>query len=246
MKIELFLTPLAFGKAELEGKTVVIIDVLRSSTSICAALTAGARGVIPTPGQSEAVEMWNRIGSDMAVLAGEREGRKIENFTLGNSPAEFTEETVGGKLVVLSTTNGTAIFSQTASATTVIACGLVNISRVTSLCAELGNDLVIVCAGSEGGFSIEDTLCGGMLISGMASQFKISESLNDAASLAQLLYRSNKTALRQTIEQGEHGRYLSSIGFSHDVVGASEVDSLPVLPILRDGRLVPGGQFAPV
>ena len=246
MKIELFLTPLAFGKTDLDGKSVVIIDVLRSSTSICAALTSGARGVIPTPGQSEAVEMWNRIGSDMAVLAGERGGRKIENFMLGNSPAEFTEEAVGGKQVVLTTTNGTAIFSQTSNAETVIACGLVNMSRVTAKCAELGNDLVIVCAGTEGSFSIEDTLCGGMLISGLASHFKISESLNDAASLAQLLYRSNKTALRQTIEQGEHGRYLASIGFAHDVAGASEVDSLPILPMMKDGRLVPDGQFAPV
>jgi 2-phosphosulfolactate phosphatase len=85
-----------------------------------------------------------------------------------------------------------------------------------------------------------------MLISSMASQFKISESLNDAASLAQLLYRSNKTALRQTIEQGEHGRYLTSLGYAHDVASAAEVDSLPALPILKDGRLVPDGQLAPV
>jgi 2-phosphosulfolactate phosphatase len=238
MHIELFLTPLPFGKAKLSGRTVVVIDVLRSSTSTCAALAAGARGVIPTPGPGEAGEMWSKVGSDMAVLAGERDNVKIENFKLGNSPAEFTEETVGGKYVVMTTTNGTGVYKDAAGASLIVCGALVNISRVARKVAAAGSDVAIVCSGQEGGFSIEDTICAGMLIHLLATEDKVEMTLNDAGSLGLLLYRSNKSALKQTIEQGEHGRRLTEVGFSGDVVTAAAVDSIPVLPIMIDGRLV--------
>jgi 2-phosphosulfolactate phosphatase len=238
MKIDLYLTPIPINKANLEQKTVAVVDVLRATTSVCAALIASARGVIPTEGPGEAVEMWQKIGSDMAVLAGERDGVKIENFQIGNSPLEFTEESVGGKLVVMTTTNGTPIFSQTTAAGLIIATALTNISTVAERVASEDKDLTIVCAGKDGGFSIEDTICGGMLVHLLATTHKSKLQLNDASSLALLLYRTNKTAIQQSIEQGEHGRFLTSIGFAKDVEVAAMVDSMPVLPVLRDGRLV--------
>ena len=94
MNIELYLTPVPFDKSKGEDKIVVVIDVLRATTSICAALSSGARAVIPTNGRGEAVEMWTKIGSENSVLAGEENGLIIENFHLGNSPFEFTEENV--------------------------------------------------------------------------------------------------------------------------------------------------------
>lgn len=238
MKIELYLTPLPFSRSCFEAKAVVVIDVLRCSTSICAAISAGARGVIPTPGPGEAVEMWTKVGSDNAVLAGERHGVKIENFELGNSPGEFTPETVGNKLVVMTTTNGTALFGKAAGAATIMSAALVNISRVAQRVADDGRDLMVACSGREGGFSIEDTICGGMLIHKLATEHELSIELNDAGSLALLLYRSNQNALHRTIEQGEHARFLVSIGFGEDVQTATAVDSLPVLPVLKDGLLV--------
>jgi 2-phosphosulfolactate phosphatase len=238
MKIDLYLTPVPFGKATVEGKTVVVIDVLRSSTSICAALTSGAKGVIPTPGPGEAGEMWSKIGSDMAVLAGERNGVRIENFQLGNSPAEFTEETVGGKFVVMTTTNGTAQFARTYNASPVLSAALVNISGVAERVASEDNDVVIACAGRENHFSIEDTICGGMLVHLLQERYGKVIEQNDASSLALLLYRTNADRIPQAIRESEHGRFLASIGFAEDVDTASAVDSMNVLPVLRDGRLV--------
>lgn len=182
--------------------------------------------------------MWAKIGSDMAVLAGERGGLKIENFQLGNSPLEFTAEAVGGKLVVLATTNGTNAFVDAQNAALVISCSLTNISRVANRVAKEGRDLIIVCAGREGHFSIEDTVCGGLLLHLLAAEHKLRVAVNDAGSLALLLYRSNKTAMQQTIAQGEHGKYLTSLGFKADVQAAADVDSMPVLPVLVDGRLI--------
>ena len=238
MDIELFLTPVPLDKADLQGKTVVVIDVLRFCTSACAALAAGARGVIPTDGPGEAGEMRMKIGADMAVVAGERNGVKLDSFDFGNSPAEFTKAAVSGKHVVMTTTNGTGNFTKAGVARPVLAGAIVNASKVADRVARENKDAVIVCSGSEGGFSIEDTICGGLLIHQLATVHGVQTTLNDAGSLALLLFRSNKTALRQTIEQGEHGRFLTSIGFAGDVEIASAIDSIPVLPILKDGRLV--------
>lgn len=238
MEIDLFLTPLPLGRADLENKTVVVIDVLRFCTTVCAALGSGARGIIPTDGPGEAGEMKSKIGADMAVVAGERNGVKLESFNFGNSPAEFTKKSVGGKYVVMTTTNGTGIFTKAANSGVMLAGAIVNMSKVAERVARENRDLVIVCSGQEGGFSIEDTLCGGMLIHQLATVHQMQTTLNDAASLALLLYRTNKTSLKQTIEQGEHAKFLTSIGFAGDVETASEVDSMPVLPILKDGRLV--------
>ncbi len=238
MDVDLYLTPLAFTKADLERKTVVVIDVLRFCTTACAALMAGARGVIPTDGPGEAGEMRLKIGADMTVVAGERNGVKLESFNFGNSPAEFTRESVGGKYVVMTTTNGTGIFSKSYKSEAVIAAALVNVSRAAERIARADRDVVIVCSGHEGGFSIEDTICGGMLIHLLSTVHQKQVTVNDAGSLSLLLFRTNKTAIRQTLEQGEHGRFLTSIGFGRDVEIASEVDSMPVLPMLRDGRLV--------
>jgi 2-phosphosulfolactate phosphatase len=102
----------------------------------------------------------------------------------------------------------------------------------------VNRDLVVVCSGQDGGFSIEDTICGGMLIHLLSTVHQKQVTVNDAGSLALLLYRTNKTAIKQTLEQGEHGRFLTSLGFGRDVETAAEVDSMPVVPILRDGRLV--------
>ncbi|MEW6050749.1 MAG: 2-phosphosulfolactate phosphatase [Candidatus Zixiibacteriota bacterium] len=238
MQIDLFLTPVPLAKANLEHKTVAVVDVLRSATSICAALLSGARGIIPTDGPGEAGEMRMKIGSEMTVMAGERDGVRMDSFTFGNSPAEFTREGVEGKFVIMTTTNGTAIFDKVSKASRVFSCGLVNVSKVAERVAAEKLDVTIVCSGQEGSFSIEDTLCGGMLIHLLETAHRQRVTVNDAASLALLLYRTNKTALRQTIQQGEHGRFLTSIGFAGDVELAAAVDSIPIVPQLKEGRLV--------
>jgi len=238
MKVELYLTPVSLSKEVIGDKSVVVIDVLRCTTSVCAALQAGAKGVIPVAGPGEAGDMWTKIGADLAILAGERKGVKIENFNLGNSPFEFTEETVGDKLVIMTTTNGTQAFMEAQMSPHVASCSLPNISAVAEWVATEERDLVILCAGREGHFSIEDTICGGMLVHLLSTEHKVSVEINDAASLALLLYRTNARSIGKTIAQGEHGRFLQEIGFARDVEAAAAVDSIPVLPLLRDGQLV--------
>jgi len=238
MNIDLYLTPMSLSRSNLKDKTVAVIDVLRFCTTTCAALASGARGVIPTTEPGEASEMWTRFGADIAVLAGERGGVRIENFPLGNSPLEFTKDSVGGKFVIMTTTNGTGAFSKANNADKVFCCALVNISQVAARIATIDRDLVIVCSGREGNFSIEDTICGGMLIHLLTTEYKKETTFNDAGSLALLLYRTNMKSIKQTIQYGEHGRYLAELGFTGDVEIATEIDAIPLSPVMKEGMLV--------
>jgi len=238
MKTDLFLVPGPVIAERLTGKTLVIVDVLRATTTICQSLKAGARAVIPVRQPGEAAEMRDKIGIENAVLGGERGGIKIENFNLGNSPLEYTEETVGGKTVILTTTNGTQAYARAKHAAPIITGALVNISAAAAKVAETNQDLAILCAGDEGDFSIEDSLCGGMLIHLLIEKHGLKLKLNDAASLALLLYRTNSDSLPETIASGEHGRSLSKLGFAEDVAFAGRTDSIPVVPILKDKRIV--------
>lgn len=238
MRIELFLIPGPVEQERLSGKSLVIIDVLRASTTICQSLSAGARAVIPVETSGEAAELRTKIGIENAILGGERKGMKIDDFDLGNSPFEYTTDRIMEKTVILTTSNGTKFYSRAAQSNPIITGGLVNISAVAGRVARESKDLVIICAGNEGDFSIEDTLCGGMLIDKIINVERMRVELNDAGALALLLYNSNRDSLEEAIAGGMHGRYLKGIGFGDDVVMASKADSIPVLPILHDSRII--------
>jgi 2-phosphosulfolactate phosphatase len=238
MIVDLYLVPGVVDEEKLRDKTLVLIDVLRASTTICQSLAAGARAVIPVEQPGEAAEMRAKLEDKEIVLGGERKGLKIEDFDLGNSPQEYTKEKVGGKVLVLTTSNGTRNYSRGARSNPVITAGMVNVSKVTQRIVAEGKDVVIMCAGNEGDFSIEDTLCGGMIIDKLVNEEKLAPELNDAASLALLLYQSDRDDLAGVIANGKHGRYLKEIGFASDVDLASAPDSIPVLPVLKDRRIV--------
>ena len=242
MKAELFLVPGPVSEERLKNKTLIIIDVLRASTTICQSLQAGAKAVIPVENSGEAAELRAKIGVEDTILGGERGGIKIENFDLGNSPFEYTPDKVRGKIVILTTTNGTKGYSRAGFSGLILTAGLVNISKVADKVAKTGKDLAILCAGEKGDFSIEDTICGGMLLHKLITEHNLNLELNDAGSLALLLYRNYSQSLKETIAAGEHGKYLAEIGFARDVELASSPDAIPVLPVLKDRRIILDGE----
>ncbi len=238
MNIDLYIIPGKHKERRFENRVVVNIDVLRASTSICKALKEGARAVIPVEESDEAAEMRQKIGHDDALLAGERGGLKIENFDLGNSPLEFNEDIIKGKTIIMTTTNGTRSYKASVSSSYSLTGAFVNISAVTDFVAHTDIDTSILCAGNDGDFSIEDALCGGMLIHKLIHEKGRGVSLNDAAGLALMLYENNRDDLNRAISGGEHGRLLAEIGFAEDVRLASQPDSLSILPIYKDNRIV--------
>ncbi|MCP4704775.1 MAG: 2-phosphosulfolactate phosphatase, partial [candidate division Zixibacteria bacterium] len=128
MHADLFMVPGPIKDKELAGKTLVMIDILRASTTICYALNAGAKSVIPVSEPGEATEMRAKIGVENSLICGERDGIKIEDFDLGNSPLEYTNEIVNEKNIVLTTSNGTRTYAKAKNSGLSITGAIVNIS----------------------------------------------------------------------------------------------------------------------
>jgi 2-phosphosulfolactate phosphatase len=130
MKVRTFLSAAEAESGEVAGHTAVVIDVIRATSTIVEALAAGARAVYPTVSTEDAIRIANSLGRDDTLLCGERKGLKIPGFDLGNSPSEFTSESVGGMRLVMSTTNGTRAFLAAEDADRIVAASLMNLTAV--------------------------------------------------------------------------------------------------------------------
>jgi len=221
MRIEAYFTVGEVDPAALTDATVVVIDVVRSTTTIVEALANGARGIYPAVSTEEAVKLAQSLGRDDTLLCGERKGQKVEGFDLGNSPGDFTAEVVAGKRLVMSTTNGTRAFGLGHESARVLACAFTNLSAVAGA-VEGVEDLVVLCAGREGRFSMGDALCAGHLISRVVADSGEEHSLNDAAMAARALAsrKPSKRFLSGTIG----GKALIEIGLEADLEICAEVD----------------------
>jgi 2-phosphosulfolactate phosphatase len=192
--------------------------------------------VIPTESIA-AAGIIGRNSQDQALLCGEKNGKLIEGFNLGNSVKEYSEENVRGKSLIFSSTNGTPALIKSKFARNCVVMGFVNISRVIKYINSLGEDFIVLCAGKAGEFSLEDTVCAGMLICLLTAKqvSKHQYDLSDSAVGAARLYSSYKKDLLKMMHDAEHGKYLISLGFSRDLVDCSQVDLYDILPLQRGG-----------
>lgn len=228
MKIEVFFSPAGVDELGMRGRNVIIIDVLRATTTICTALRNGAREVIPTPDLESATKISSNLSGDSRLLGGERQGKKIDGFDLGNSPAEYTPEKVAGKSIIFTTTNGAGAIYKCRYASTALVAGFVNMSAIVQTIVEIGGTWTLLCSGRSGAFSIEDATCAGMIISKVKEQTEV--DTEDAGLTALILYKNYKKSVLGMMKKSLHGMYLASIGFEDDLKLCSEVDSVPVVP----------------
>lgn len=234
MRIEVAPTPREFTEPG-PSDAVVVIDVFRASTTIVTAIASGARRILPVTDVEQAVKLAKPYGPGEAVLAGERECRRIEGFSLGNSPREFTREAVGGKTVIFTTTNGTEALLAAGDA------GLVLVGCFLNLDAVAGKlrgqeSVTILCAGNEGRLSLEDFICAGGLVTRLEGG---AEKLSDAAWAASAAFERLAGDLRGTLLETEHAHRLAGLGFAPDLELALRVDAFSALPRLADGRIEP-------
>jgi 2-phosphosulfolactate phosphatase len=236
-------TPAAVG-----GRTVAVIDVLRASTTIAAALAHGARAVVPFPDAATAAERVRDYARAEVVLAGERQMRPVPGFDLGNSPGDFTEAAVAGRTVLLATTNGTPALAAAAAAGAheVISAAFVNLSaalRVLRAALRGGLGVTIVCAGQDGRFALEDAACAGRLVRALAARRRGAEApvLDDAARACALLDRRYRDRFDRLFADAAHARALTAAGYAADLEACAAVDRFAVVPTLAHGRLVPTG-----
>ena len=224
---------------EVAGRTVFVIDVLRATTTMCAALANGARSCVPVGTIADAMRLAQTLERREILLAGERGAVRIEGFDLGNSPLEMTEQAVAGKTVIMTTTNGTEALLATGLAAGVYIAAGVNLSaavaRARQVLAETG-DLLVLCAGREGEFGLDDAYTAGRLILGALDGQKPRQGANDSALVCIDLARRYSTWLRPLLA-ARAGRELVRLGFRDDVVLAATQDRYPLLPQFSERRI---------
>ena len=235
MLIDIQLLPIKFDPLSISAHTVAVIDVLRATSVIIHALSQGATEIIPVATIEEALSRITQFPEGTALLGGERESRKIEGFDLGNSPREYMNERVRGKKIILTTTNGTKAFHRVSSGREILATSFFNIGAIARHCLDMRTNLLIFPSGDEGRFSLEDVVCGGMLIDRMLEKGKGPFSLTDASQSALILYERFKENLVKALRLSTHGQDLIERGFEEDLSYCAQVDITNVVPIFRDG-----------
>ncbi len=239
MRLDVFFTAREVGPGDVAGRVVAVIDVLRASSSIAAALAHGARAVVPAESAEAVITRAKAFDRHEVRLAGERRMRRIEGFDFGNSPLEFTAEAVEGRTVLMTTTNGTAAFAATQGAGAVYAGAFVNFSAVLAVLRSAlrgGADLALVCAGHEGRYALEDAACAGRLVHHVTRRLPGVDH-NDAALAAVLLHRRLGDDVWRIFEASTHGQALAGAGFAADLVACATVDASPVVPAYQDRQI---------
>ena len=237
MKADLVLTHIPITDEKLKNRLVVIIDVLRTSTTICVALKNGAKEVIPVTNVADAMTLAGNLSRDNVILCGEREGKLIEGFNLGNSSFEYTPEIVGGKSLIFTSTNGSIALVKSNNAKTAVIAGFVNMSACVDFIVDAHEDVLIICAGNNQQFSMEDAVCGGLLIHLLQQGTGGDLEMNDGAEAANILFERHRDNYLEMMLNSTHGKYLQSLDFEKDLKVCAEVDSLEVIPFLRQGKV---------
>ncbi len=229
------LSPALLYQHELTDAVVVIIDVLRATSTIATALFNGAKYIIPVDSVQKCIDMGIQTG---AITAGEREGKVAEGLQHGNSPFEYSSDFISGKILVLTTTNGTKLLHAAAvnGATTIVTGSFPNLSAVCSFVLRQNKNVLLACAGWKNRINIEDTLFAGAVIDKVKEHFDIN---CDSSKIAHSLYKEGEADLFSFIKNKNASHYirLSGYGLEKDILYCLTPDTANVLPLYRDGKL---------
>lgn len=237
MQIDVLFTPADLTEASIEGRTALIVDVLRATTTMITALAAGTPAIYPVEGIEEARELAAQLGG--AILGGERGGLPPQGFQRGNSPLEYQGGS-GDQPVVLTTTNGTRALAraQAAGAAAIAAGAFINARAVATWALSTDRDITVLCAGTHGRFSLDDTLAAGCIVQRLRDQVPTGLTFTDSAIAALILWERYRDNPKEGLLGAVHGQQLESLGFSDDLAYCAGVDTLERVPVLQDGRLV--------
>jgi 2-phosphosulfolactate phosphatase len=237
MRVHVALTPADASGLALDGWAAVVVDVMRATTTVVAACAAGCARVIPVADVDAAHACAQQFSDGEVLLAGERGGEPIAGFHLGNSPLEFTRERVSGRTVVLTTTNGTAAMLTANAAAVAAVAALTNATAVSQWVRAHGRNLAILCSGDNGAFSLEDTVCAGLLVASVATDS--AATLSDGAEAALGIGRYYADRLGDLAFASRWARRLTTLGHAADVEACLRRDVTRMVPVVERGAIIP-------
>lgn len=230
------LSPALLHLYDISNSVVVIIDVLRATSTIATALHHEAKEIIPVDSVPECI----RIGKQMeAITAGERDGKVAEGLQYGNSPFEYPASFIAGKTLVLTTTNGTKLLHMALNngAHEVITGAFANLSAVCEHLIQQNKPVLLACAAWKDRVNIEDSLFAGAVIHQIKHHFSVD---CDASTISELMYTQAQTDLFAFMKQNNASHYkrLSGFGLEKDIQHCLTPDTAPVVPIYQEGKLI--------
>lgn len=215
---------------DVRDKTVVIIDILRATSCMTTAFAHGINSITPFAKLEDCIAM----KAKGYFTAGERDGKKVDGFDLGNSPFEYMEEKLKGKKIAFTTTNGTQAIAKAIGAREIIIGSFLNLSAITSHLLESNNKVLLVCAGWKGKVNLEDTLFAGAIVDKVKDHI---EPDCDAPLAAQHLYSIAKKDMVSFLGNASHVRRLAKLNIHKDIEFCMTPDQYSVVPSLREGVL---------
>lgn len=231
--IDVCLSPDLMHLYPVHDRSVVVVDILRATSCMTTALAFGIESILPVATLDEALS----LKSEVTFTAGERDGKKVDGFDLGNSPFEYMQPHLKGKNIAFTTTNGTQAIVKSLGAIEVVIGSFLNIGRVVRHLENTETNILVVCAGWKGKFNLEDTLFAGALVERLQDSLK---PACDAPLAAAHLYRSAATNILDFLKNSSHVQRLARLGIEKDIAFCLMPDQYDVLPVLRDGALRTG------
>ncbi len=232
------LSPALLQLYNVSNSIVVIIDVLRATSTIATVLYNGAKCIIPVNSVAECIRLGKQIEG---ITAGERDGQVAEGLSYGNSPLEYPREFVSGKTLVLTTTNGTKLLHMALDkgAKKIITGSFANLSAVCNYLVEQKKHVILGCAAWKDRVNIEDTLFTGAVINRVKDHFDIN---CDASQIAETMYMDAKEDLFEFLKNKNASHYhrLTNFGLEKDIRYCLTEDAANVLCVYEGGKLVVG------
>ncbi|MCE2743878.1 MAG: 2-phosphosulfolactate phosphatase [Fluviicola sp.] len=231
--VEVCFTPGEYSYYKDEFEIVVVIDVLRATSAICAAFDNGIKSIIPVPTVEEA-----RAYKEKGYLAGaERKGQIVEGFDFGNSPFSYMNKDFIGKEVVLSTTNGTKSLDVAKDAEIVVVGSFLNLDSLSNWLSLQDKNVLCLCSGWQDKFNLEDTICAGAICDFLINTGNFISD-EDSSIAAKYLYQSAKNNFLGYLKSSSHRRRLKNLNLNEDIKYCLTPNQTDVIPILKDGKLV--------
>lgn len=225
---------------DLANKTVIVIDVLRATSTMLTALAHGAKEIYPV----ETVLQAKQLQQPHYLMGGERSCRKIPGFDFGNSPLEYRDDRIAGKTIIVTTTNGTRAIQKAGKAATIFTGSLLNGKACAEAAAALNKDIVILCSGTQDVYAFEDGLCAGQLVDELLRLFQHQRAewgVNDFGLSMLHVFRHVEGDIPRALLQSSNGKRLCKLGFEEDVHYCAQLNQVPLVPVLREGKLILGG-----
>ena len=234
MNIEIIPFVAAVDSAQIKGKTVIVIDVLRATSVMITALANGANEIIPVATVEEAREIYQKEPTGNTLLCGERDAQKIEGFHLGNSPLEYTNQIVENKSLILTTTNGTKALNACHTAEEVLIGAFLNLKPLVQK-VKNRDSLIIVCSGTQGRFSLDDGLCAALILHELSNSRDI--TTDDLGFTLMKMWKQDNNDLNKTLQNCSHVNFLISKGYQGDIEYCLQLNTSYVVPYYRSNTV---------